>query len=249
MCAANLSGMGKGLYTYASENNDLFPIAPHAPAEADEVGRVRYAPGMIGTHRGTAGDPKSGETTEQDTEMSTTRNLWVLVRGGGASPKCFICPVGSDKPNDEDNPTDFRDFRSWKEVSYGYQVPYGKHGRPTTECDLRMVLVADKGPYGVALENGAKNPGVPSPLTSSSPDDWMPWNSPNHAGEGQVVLFADCHAEFVPKPVVGVKNDNIYTRWSAADGGGVTSDLPRIQGTPPTGIETPWSDTDSLIYP
>jgi len=249
VCAANLSGIGKGLYSYAAENKDMFPIARHAPAEADEVGRVRYAPGMIGTHRGVAGDPKSGETTEEDTEMSTTRNLWVLVRDFGASPRSFICPSANDEPNTEDNPGDFRDFRAYKEVSYGYQVPYGKYGRPWSECDQRMPLAADKGPYGAALEAGRPNPGPPRLTASASVDDWMPWNSPNHGGEGQVVLFADSHVEFLPKPIVGVKNDNIYTRWSTADGGGDASDLPRVQGTPPTGLETPWSDTDSLIYP
>ncbi|MBN1509641.1 MAG: hypothetical protein JW955_22530, partial [Sedimentisphaerales bacterium] len=141
-CTANLLSMGKGLYTYAVENNDTYPIAAHAPAEADEVGRVKYAPGMIGTHRGVPGDPNSGETTEADTEMSTTRNLWALVRTGGTIPRSFICPSSSDTANDEDIPADFRDFRSWQEISYGYQVPYGKHGRPTTECDPRMALAA-----------------------------------------------------------------------------------------------------------
>jgi len=234
---------------YATENSDMFPIAAHAPAETDEVGRVKYAPSMIGTHRGVAGDPKSGETSETDTEMSTTRNLWVLVRGGYYSPKSFICPSAKDQSGNEDNPADFRDFRSCKEVSYGDQDPYGKHGRPSPDCDPRMPLLADKGPYGAALENRAKNPGVPKLRPDASPDDWVPWNSPNHEGEGQVVLFPDSHAEFLSKPVVGVENDNIYPRWSAADGGGTDSNLPRVQGTPPTGIETPWSDTDSFIYP
>jgi prepilin-type processing-associated H-X9-DG protein len=112
-----------------------------------------------------------------------------------------------------------------------------------------VALVADKGPYGSALESKARNPGVPRLRIGASPDDWVPWNSPNHGGEGQVALFADGHAEFLGKPISGVGGDNIYTRWSAADGGGAVSSLPRVQGTPPTGIETPWSDTDSLIYP
>jgi hypothetical protein len=248
-CAANLSGIGKGLYTYATENSDLFPIAAHAPAEGDEVGRVKYAPGMIGTHRGREGEPKSGETTEKDTEMSTTRNLWSLVRVGSHSPRSMICPCSTDQADDEDTPADYWDFRAWKEVSYGYQVPYGKRGRPSSECDQRMPLVADKGPYGAALEGERASPGPPNLASTSSPKDWMSWNSPNHAGEGQMVLFADSHAEFMQTPICGAKNDNIYTRWSAADGGGTSSLLPRVQGTPPTGTETPWSDTDSLIYP
>jgi hypothetical protein len=248
-CAGNLSEIGKGVYTYATENNDEWPIANHMPAEADEVGRVRYAPGSIGAKRGSATDPKAGESTAKDEVLSTTRNLWTLIRTGGASPRSFFCPSSQDSPNRDDDPTPFWDFGSYREVSYGYQVPYGKHGKPTTEGDPRMPLAADKGPYGAALEAGAANPGVPKLRLDATPDDWMSWNSPNHGGEGQVVLFVDSHVEFLPKPIVGVENDNIYTRWSTADGGGTASNLPRVQGTPPTGIETPWSNTDSLIYP
>ena len=42
-------------------------------------------------------------------------------------------------------------------------------------------------------------------------DDWNNYNSGNHTGEGQSVLFVDGHVEFVRKPIVGVNNDNIYT--------------------------------------
>jgi prepilin-type processing-associated H-X9-DG protein len=257
-CEALLNGTGKSLHQYAQENNDMWPIADHAPAESDEVGRVKYAPGMIGRHRGTSThrfreqtrDAENGETTVNDTEMSTTRNLWRLLRQGGVSPRAFICPSSStDQSNDEKNPADFWDFREWKEVSYGYQIPYGKRGRPSLDCDSRMPLTADKGPYGAALENKRKNPGVPTAPVNAAPDAWTPWNSPNHGGEGQNVLFADGHVKFVLEPICGVLRDNIYTRWSDASGGAKTDLTTRLHGTPPTGIETPWSDTDSFIYP
>jgi hypothetical protein len=107
--------------------------------------------------------------------------------------------------------------------------------------------VADKGPYSAALEAGKKHPGPPTATSAGSPDDWTPWNSPNHGGEGQNVMYNDAHVDFVGTPLAGWKKDNIYTRWSRADAD--QHELARIQGTPPTGIETPWSDTDSLIYP
>lgn len=157
--------------------------------------------------------------------------------------------MSDDEKNDEDNPQDYWDFRGYREVSYGYQLPYGKVGRPGAGGDSRMVLAADKGPYGAALEAGKPHPGVPTVGSTSPPDQWRPWNLPNHQGEGQNVLFVDGHVDWANRPVAGVKGDNIYTRWSDILGGTETDWAPRVQDTPPTGIETPFADTDALIYP
>jgi hypothetical protein len=249
VCAANLKGIGMGFATYAAANNDEFPIPAHAKAIKDEVGRVTYAPGKIGAHRGKETDPEAGETTVQDTEMSTTRAMWCLVRSGASSPKSFICPSSNDRPNDEDNPQNFWDFRKYSEVSYGYQVPFGKHGRPVPSAPAELVIAADKGPYGAALETHQPNPGLPSARASDGPDAWRKWNSPNHGDEGQNVMYPDAHVDFQATPLAGVLKDNIYTRWSSADGGAKANEADRIAGTPPTGIETPWGDSDSLIYP
>lgn len=248
VCAANLSGIGKGLHTYANDGNQGMPIALHLLATEPGNGQVRYAPGMIGRHR----ELRPGATEPTDattTDLSVTRNLWMLVRQGGSTPASFICPDSDDEKNDEDNPQDYWDFRSYREVSYGYQVPYGKLGRPTGEGDQRMVLAADKGPYGAALELGKPSPGMPNLSVSAPPGQWAPWNSPNHRGEGQNVLYADSHAEWSNQPTAGPKFDNIYTRWRDAVGGTDADPSPRAHGTPPTGTETPFADTDVLIYP
>jgi hypothetical protein len=248
-CAANLKGIGMGLHTYANDGNQGMPIAAHAKADSPEKGKVRYAPGMIGKHRGKADEPAAGESDDTAAELSTTRNLWTLVRLAASTPASFICPSSNDSKNDEDNPQAFWDFRRYSEVSYGYQVPYGKLGRPSAEGDQLFVLAADKGPYGAALEAGGKNPGVPTLTLQDPPAKWRPWNSLNHRGEGQNALYADAHVDFANRPTTGVKVDNIYTRWSDATGGTDRDTVARTQGTPPTGIETPWGDTDSLIYP
>lgn len=258
-CASNLKAIGMGLYTYANENRDMFPIALHAPADQDGIGKIAYAPKKTGVKRtGVYGrasapsedNPAAGGSTVADTELSTTRNLWLLVRSGASTPKSFICPNShDDSPNDEDNPQDFYDFREYSEVSYGYQVPYGRKGQPSPDLDQRMPLAADKGPYGAALEAGKSDPGVPNIPPTATPDEWMNWNSLNHGGEGQVVLFADSHAEFLTNPTCGIDKDNIYNRWTGPAGHLKANESARAHGVPPTGRETPWSDTDTLIYP
>lgn len=247
-CISNLKSLGTALYTYLPESGDTFPIPPHVPAT--EVGRsqVVWAPGKIGVHRGRADDPKAGETTDSDTEMSVTRCYWMLVQSKIALPDSFICPSSGDRANDEGDSGNLWDFRSWNECSYGYQVPYGKIGLPRSSLDQRMAVSADKGPFGAALEAGMPNPGICMPGVDSGDSAWRPWNSPNHKGRGQGVLYADAHAEFKTTPLAGVKSDNIYTRWSDATGGGADINV-RIHGTPPTGREAPFSQTDSLIYP
>lgn len=250
MCALNLSGIGKALATYALGNRDMWPVPPHMPPVEDAVGRVRYAPGMIGTRQGPTTRPEDQPTTDQDTAMATTRVFWwTVVRSGAITPKGFICPSSEDRPNDREDLWELWDFEKWSEVSYGYQVPFGKYGKPHSDRDQDFAVAADKGPYGAALEAGRPHPGAPTLTSNNSPDDWMPFNSPNHDSEGQNVMYPDGHVDWYSNPLAGVYRDNIYTRWSTPDGGSATNESPRVQGTPPTGIETPWSDTDSLIYP
>ncbi|HOW71948.1 MAG TPA: hypothetical protein PKY77_15220 [Phycisphaerae bacterium] len=249
VCAANLKELGRGMHSYAGENAGAWPIAAHAPATENGKCTVTYAPGKIGTHRGHPQDPKAGETQITDTEMSVTRSLWTLVRQGMSSPPSFVCPLTSDHPGTDENPQGLWDFARYSEISYGLQVPYGTHGRPATTRDPRMALAADKGPFGAALEAGARQPGPVKAGTAAAPGDWMPWNSPNHGGKNQTVLYADGHIESQTTPVAGYMNDNIYTRWSNATGGLGGDERIRVQGTPPAGTEAPFGNTDTLIYP
>ncbi|MBP7934027.1 MAG: prepilin-type N-terminal cleavage/methylation domain-containing protein [Phycisphaerae bacterium] len=268
VCAANLSGMGKSYHTYANDNSDQWPIAAHKRAGVlageTPTPTVTYV-GQIGTKRGTTGVPGAGETTDADTLVSTTRTQWTLIRLGFAAAKLFVCPSCGDQPNQEENPQDFWDFGhgnsagptldsavGWRQCSYGTQVPYGDRARPRTDCDASMVLAADRGPFSAFLE--AKEGTVvanPAATSSDSADKWATWNSSNHgglgSGEGQVVLYADSHAEFSPKPCVGVSYDNIFTRWAKPAGG--MSD--RVQGVGPSKSigEIPHGQTDSLVYP
>lgn len=291
-CAANMSGMGKGYYTYATENNDSWPVAAPNSTMRTNPQAVAYwnMTGMNGgmTNQTPSGDPASMANTTYYQQLSVTRCEWQLIKTGGTSPKSFICPSSSDTPDSVDNPADFWDFpakpgdatslvanRGYNSgsnnetaVSYGYQVPYGNKGKPSTEVDQRMALAADKGPYGgVSMGQGLVAPTaalIANP-SAASPDEWMRYNSPNHggllSGEGQVVLYADSHAEFLPKPIVGVGMDNIYTAWTQTGSWpnvvgdassrcwGVRPDASGTSGGIPVTSLVPSENTDSLIYP
>ena len=268
VCAANMKGCGTGFYTYAAANNDEFPAPAHlVQKEAGPSGNVTYVR-MIGAQRGAAENPEAGETTPESTKLSTTRAFWYLIRSGASSPKSFVCPSSADQSNDEDSPQVYWDFgkgdqvgegmgkqdprANWLQISYGYQVPFGKLGRPNADMDIDVVVAADKGPFGAFLDAGyGREPGAPTLTVESSPNLWRPWNSPNHGGpgdgEGQNVMYPDTHVPFINTPLAGPKHDNIYTQWSAAD----ADDDGRSQGKPPTadGREVPMGETDTLIYP
>ena len=111
--------------------------------------------------------------------------------------------------------------------------------------------MADKGPFGAALDAGMVTPPPIAADESSTPDQWQQWNSPNHggqcSGEGQNVLYAGGSADWQVKPCIGIGYDNIYSQWA---GNGANA-RDRAQGNPPTagGKQVPASNTDTLIYP
>jgi len=224
--------------------------------------------------------------------LSTSRNLWTLIRIGGSQPGSFVCPSSNDEKNPDDNPQQYWDFgigdetatppsggmsnyqendrkspqEAWNQCSYGYQVPYGLYGRPSTNLAQDMPLVADKGPFGAELDGGL-TPSYAKDLdqldSTSSPEDWQNYNSPNHGGlsngEGQNVMYADSSVTWVGTPAVGIGNDNIYTAWEGPEIDYINSTSPnlwdnRVRGHRPdepytAGTCAPLADTDTLIYP
>jgi len=120
------------------------------------------------------------------------------------------------------------DFRGYPYLSYSYQFPYSRRARPRPSLDARMPVGADKGPFFTAGASDASTQTTSdaasttlatnmwtskaySDILKLSNDDWRPYNSQNHNGEGQNVLYVDDHVEFQRRPIVGVNNDNIYT--------------------------------------
>jgi prepilin-type N-terminal cleavage/methylation domain-containing protein len=285
VCASNLRGIGQGCHIYSNDNLESFPQHYFVSNETGTAppfnSGITYITKM-GTNAALSIKTQTGPQTSTNVGHHS-RSLFLLVIGGQSTPGQFICPSSGDvEDNLRNNGTDSTtppesaaqpgrnrfDFKGWTSLSYGYQVPFGKKGKPTQKMDVRMALAADKGPYFRAGNTDASTQTTPdaasgilpptgwgtvaSDILKKNNDDWRPYNSANHSGEGEEVLFVDGHADWIKKPIGGVNNDNIYTCIS---GGGAQSlvnlaySLVGEVGDQPNEGYGPSTQTDSFIIP
>jgi prepilin-type N-terminal cleavage/methylation domain-containing protein/prepilin-type processing-associated H-X9-DG protein len=266
VCSANLRGIGQSQHIYANDNAESFPTEHHAQpgAGTDETNAVSYV-GQIAN----AGYTQAvSTTTSLQTNQNPSRSMFMMVVQGQSTPKQFICPSSGDT---EDNLRNLvgateqaaqpginrYDFKGYNTLSYGYQLPFGRKGKPREGLDSRMPVNADKGPFfdvGTSASNGtvpdrasSVNPanfGTADQILRADADRWRPYNSRNHNGEGQNMLFVDGSVRFEKKPITGVNSDNIYTYQDP----GYTFENSLI-GAKPINGKGPRTDTDSVIVP
>lgn len=265
VCASNLKGIGISMAIYNNDNLGSYPV----PAfDETFIGNIDYTV-KVGSGQGSVRSPNRIQPSLSGPggarQLSVTRAYWMLVRSGDVTEQQFICPNSGDKVADYNMSGAyldiFYDFADRSNVSYGFQVPIGpQQTRAYYGRDNRMIFAADKGPYinskfPVPPETLVLSTNDQQPRISKTSEVWRAFNSKNHSGEGQNVLFADGHAEFKRTPIVGIQNDNIYT---------VATDniLPKsriigespwkrsafpYQSYDPTGKALP--TTDSVIFP
>jgi prepilin-type processing-associated H-X9-DG protein len=272
VCAANLRCICQSMHIYANDNEEWFPHhyyrEPKVPSANERDVAVRWE-GTMGSNEFLK---ITEQTTPQKSpdRSHPSRSLFMLVVGGNNAPSAFLCPGSRDVEDSLRNLEDGRevacmpgvnrfDFRGYDRLSYGYQLPYGKRAKPRNGMDPRMALSADKGPYYTS--GGEALPGSGTVRDARSdvmpPEDWgedairreldawRPYNSRNHNGEGQNVLFADCHVEFVKRPIVGVNYDNIYTLQTDLTPAGSWAGLVPAADRP----VGPLTNTDNFIVP
>ena len=289
VCASNLRGIGQGMHIYANDNREWFPThyfnAGSITAGPPTQTEMQYYE-MLGIeyHLRTAPDNDPNPPIRDDQANHPSRSLFLLISGGSQTAGQFICPSGSDTEDDLRNRDPYLsggasgdeeaarpgktrfDFAGYTKLSYAYQVPFGRRGRPRETLDSRMPVSADKGPYFWAHEDGEtpagsgripdqrneKEPPIEwanqeaTPVIKFSNEEWRPYNSENHNTEGQNVLFVDDHVSFERKPLAGVHHDNIFTCVTDADG--YTNQVKSVIGAVGDGF-APLTQTDSYLIP
>jgi len=278
VCALNLAGIGAAAKIYATSNKDQWMVPPFKQGAIDNLGidylagnRVNeppVEPGEVGNLRLYQTTSETPNSNTGSTAMSVTRAYWMLVRSGDVSVKQFICPSNLDDVPDHTEQIDlYYDFTGYRNISYGYQVPFGpRDTQPREGADVHKILAADKGPFYLASSGSyfdyAGEDGGPIQL-DDPPKNWRRFNSLNHGGafgEGQNVLYSDGQVSFVRIPAVGVDNDNIYTLmlndWTTIYGrihGDTPHESAAFNPYPGQNAFGPgggrYSSTDSLIYP
>lgn len=279
VCGSNVKGIGTSAKIYANDNAEKWMVPPFKaslvfsdridfvkdnaidefpPGDAGEVGNERHQQ----TTSETARDPQGGSQ-----QVSVTRAFWIMVRSGDITVNQFTCPSAGDDADPTENLELYYDFTQSKNISYGYQVPFGpRDTQPREGVDNRQILVADKGPFYKPGNPEKWLDGDQKELTiTSPPKEWRAYNSPNHGGsgngEGQNCLYGDGHAAFQRTPIVGIDNDNIYTlmgdEWDPTGKNRIhgSSVHTAADEKPWPGIHafgssnTQYASTDSLIYP
>lgn len=269
VCSANLKGLGTGMRVYAYDNEDWFPIHyfERTPSDTPNDHGVRWV-GMMGSNDELKITQATSRTVSPHASHAS-RSLFLLVIDGTCTAKQFICPSSDDHEDELRNwqgqyevaaqpGTNRFDFRGYNNLSYGYQLPFGPNAVPSSRLDARCAVSADKGPYygpgGAGLDGT-----VPDARSAAQPPQnmsadmllqqrdkfWKPYNSRNHRGEGQNVLFADGHVEFLKRPLVGVNRDNIYTLQDGFSRASTFMGI--VQG--PGETLGPLTQTDSFIVP
>jgi prepilin-type N-terminal cleavage/methylation domain-containing protein len=273
VCASNMRGVGQGMKVYANDNFDWYPTAPFKELATVQSSPTYMEVNFIGK-MGYNLTTQVNDTFNQAVNPSRSLFMLIIDGTCTSKQFVCPSSGDNEDDLRNKNGTvetasqigiDRFDFRGYNFLSYGYQLPFGPKAKPNENLDPRMAVLADKGPYfeaGSAPAQGAWDPkdqhvttpaagaviniGLDDPALVLKADNekWRPYNSRNHASEGENVLYQDGHAEFLKKPIVGVNYDNIYTQQ--------VNDytlLNSLLGKTPKGQEGPLTQTDSLIVP
>lgn len=160
---------------------------------------------------------------------SNSANLLALARKGYTEVERLACPAHARGANACPTP-DEQDWRNIRDVSYSYQVMFGT-ARPKWNGPKRVAVLADRSP--IVLRNQLGEPAYPRE------------NSPNHAQQGQEVLFSDGSALWTTTPELS-SGDNIWLPR------GVEELIRKLEGRESLrlqGIETPGSELDAFLGP
>lgn len=214
-CQANLSQIGRAMLVYSNDAEDPLPRA--GGEKSRWTGRI---PNWTANYRSDAYGLSNG-----DGEVSISSSFYLLVKYVELEPKLFVCPRDSGTTEFEPDKYGVRDkdlIDVWdfgpnpsKHCSYSYHMLYGPYALTTASSQPGMAIAADR------------NPWIDTPAVKARDFSLFKWdgstrqqkagNAITHKGEGQNVLFVDCHVAFEKRAFCGVNDDNIYTYWDGPD--------------------------------
>jgi prepilin-type N-terminal cleavage/methylation domain-containing protein len=223
VCGTNLSGIGKSMIMYSTDNHEEYPIA------GDRIPQPTW-----GT---TAAWQAQFRPDVWTSTASITSCFYLLIKYADAQPKQFVCKgdVGSmifklseviPMPVITDI-TEAWDFgpvgrvRPGKYCSYSYHNPFwygGVNYAVSTVTNPGCAIAADRNPFfdenaQVYIEDTSLQDPSLNPEDSSYLDPDKKSSCAAHQRDGQNVLFNDSHVKFERFPDCGVNNDNIWRNW------------------------------------
>jgi hypothetical protein len=214
ICGTNLSGIGKAMLIYSNDYNDEFPRAGGVNGQW-----VARTPWWAADNRNDAyglSDPNG-----IDGRASISASLYLLVKYAEVTPKSFVCreDYGTTKFNPADygitnrySLLDIWDFgpNPPKHCSYSYHMPYGQFAL-SISSEPGMAVAADRNPWQDSPFAQARDFQTFNPIGDK--ETTRAGNTIPHRGDGQNVLFMDCHVGFEKQSFCGINDDNIYTYW------------------------------------
>lgn len=183
-CQAQLAGIASGISNYSADHEGKLPAVAMS-----------------------AGSPwwKVGDTGSEN--VSNTRHIWLLPKGGYVSPNEFLCPGasrGEIQPVTAGQTQSLPDFPNRKYISYSFRLICEQS--PSVSSLGRKLIISDMNPLFESLPTD-----FGQPLKLRMDDRLLKLNSRNHQRGGQNVLFSDSSVQFVKTRRVGINDDDIFT--------------------------------------
>jgi len=255
-CASNLRQIGLAIAEYANDNKGPYPRTLYI--ENSNPVDDNYSDS--GAKGGGVTDPFSasaayvaGVTNSGNLINNIPEALFLLLRTEDVAAGVFVCPSSNQTPdtyggssNTALNQVTFTSLTS--NLSYSYANPYpdinalGSGYALRSGIDPTFAVMADINP-GTAGNSGNDN--VMAVAPGSNGLQMRQANSNNHQKDGQNVLYADGHVDFMFNPFCGSANDNIYTRGGANFAPMVYSFSPLGQNV----LDSPYAVGDSVLLP
>ena len=256
VCAANLTGCYKTMYTYSVTNNGSYHViglgAPNTTVQTKS---------FLWTTRTSATAPTSGDA---NVASSVSASLWMMVRDGSVNVKSFVCP-SSGNTVDPLTTTNGGTTAATLAQTFDFFAPTAATGSTNhlSYSTVNMYLSTQSGKWGsnapsdyILMGDNSDNAGAHTLLkggaTVTSVTLAAQENSLNHSnGEGQNFTFGDGHVSFSNDPFVGRGSDNVYAINTAAAGSTEVAANPtgKVGVATATDAGFTQADADSCLFP